>query len=61
MKGFNNSENLNKSLKDERKKLMSELHDLGGKIRKLQKKHDDKIKEIHKIEDEIAKKEDHKK
>lgn len=46
---------INESLESERKALMGELTELGRKIKKLQSEYDNKIKEIHKLEDRIDK------
>lgn len=61
IKGFNeekrNSNEEDKAfwLGAEKKKLMSDLNDLTKKLKELEKKHDDKIKEIHVVEDKIDK------
>ena len=49
----------NESLDDERKELMKELSKINKEIRNLQFKYDEKIKEIHTIEDKISKKKKH--
>lgn len=55
IKNFNNFDLVSESLEDDRKKLMQELSNIGKKIKKLEREYQQKIDDIHKLEDKIDK------